>query len=351
MADVWNSVDPLGDALQFLRMSAVLYCQSELSSPWGVDLPQLEGCMMFHVVTSGRCWVQVDGAEATMLETGELALVPHGRGHQLVSHPGGATARLFDLPRECVSERFSILRHGGNGEMTTMLCGVVRFDNPAADHLIRVLPPVIRVGGWNAREMEWIGSTLKLIKMEARELRPGAESVLTRLADIFVIQAVRSWVAQEPSGGGWVGAFRDRQIGHAIALIHRDPTRNWTVASLASAVGMSRSAFAARFTQLVGQPVMRYATQSKMHAAHLLLKQGDGSLAEFAARLGYKSEAAFNRAFKRLTGVPPGQTRRNGRLFSEVESEMREPVNGADRTNGRGGIRASVTTCTNRAGA
>jgi AraC-like DNA-binding protein len=321
-------------------MGAVLYCESELTAPWGIDLPKVEGCMMFHVVTSGRCWVQVNGAEPAKLEAGDMALVPHGRGHQLVSVPGGSTARLFDLNCECVSKRFSILRHGGGGETTRMFCGVVRFDEPAADHLIRVLPPVIRVDHWNAREIEWIGSTLKLVTAEAREMRAGAESVLTRVADIFVIQAVRSWIAQEPSGAGWVSAFRDRQIGLAVAMIHRDPARNWTVASLAHAAGMSRSAFAARFRQLVGQPVMRYATQYKMNAAQVLLKQGDGSLAEFAARLGYRSESAFNRAFKRLTGAPPGQSRRNGRTLSEAESGAHEPGNGIDtsRQNGRSGI-------------
>jgi AraC-like DNA-binding protein len=324
MADVWTSVDPLGEALQFLRMSGVLYCRSEFTRPWGLALPPLDGCMMFHVVTSGHCWLEVDGSEATLLEAGDLALVPHGRGHQLLGERGAPTAKLFDLPRESVSERYEILRYGGGGPLTTMLCGVVRFDNPAADHAIRLLPPIIRVDAWNSREMEWIGSTLRFVTAEARELRAGAESVLTRLAELFVIQAIRSWVARNPSGKGWVVAIGDKKIGSAIALIHRNPIRNWTVAGLASAVGMSRSAFAARFTQLVGQPAMHYATQCKMHAAQMLLKEGSESLAELADRLGYKSEAAFSRAFKRLIGVSPGAVRRNGRQGSKTEAELPE---------------------------
>jgi AraC-like DNA-binding protein len=200
-----------------------------------------------------------------------------------------------------------------------MLCGVVRFDNPAADHLIRLLPPVIRAGAWNSPEMDWIKSTLRLVTAEARELRAGAESILTRLADIFVVQAVRSWVAQTPSEAGWTAALRDKQIGRAIALIHRDPTRNWTVASLADTVGMSRSAFAGRFTQLVGHPAMHYATLCKMQAAQLLLKEDSSSVAELAGRLGYQSEAAFSRAFKRFTGVSPGSVRRNRRHPSDAE--------------------------------
>jgi AraC-like DNA-binding protein len=348
VADVWTSVDPLGEALQFLRMSAVLYCQSEFTAPWGVALPPVERCMMFHVVTSGQCWLEVNDTEPTLLQAGDMALVPHGRGHRLLHEPGAATAKLFDLPRESVSERYEILRHGAGGAITTMLCGVVRFDNPAADQLIRLLPRTIRVDGWNSREMEWIGSTLRLVTAEARELRAGAETVLTRLADIFVIQAIRWWVAHEPSGTGWIAAFRDKQIGSAVALIHRDPTRNWSVASLAAAVGMSRSAFAARFTQLVGEPAVHYATQCKMNAAHLLLKENNGSLAELSARLGYKSEAAFSRAFKRFTGVPPGAVRRNGPAAPELLAEIADK-DLFDNNTGQGSNDMTDTTLPPRA--
>ena len=160
---------------------------------------------------------------------------------------------------------------------------------------------------------DWMQSTLRLMAVEAKELRPGGETVITRLADILVIQAIRSWIERDPAAQtGWLGALQDRQIGRAIALIHRDPARAWTVASLATVVAMSRSGFAARFTELVGEPAMQYVTRWRMHVALTWLKEDAAALGEMATRLGYQSEAAFSRAFKRFTGVSPGAARRNG---------------------------------------
>jgi AraC-like DNA-binding protein len=293
-------------------MSGVFYCRSEFTAPFALALPPFEGSMMFHVVTAGQCWLEVDGTEPCLLRPGDLALVPQGGGHRLVSEAGVAAGQLFDLPRELVSERYEILRHGGGGAPTTAICGVVRFDHPAAHHLIQLLPKLITVDPWSSPDGEWIQSTLRFMAAEARELRAGGETIITRLADILVVQAIRSWMARDPlAQTGWLGALRDVQIGRAIASIHRDPTRRWTVASLAEAVGMSRSAFAARFTQLVGEPAMRYAVRWKMHAASMWLAENDASLAELASRLGYESEAAFSRAFKRFMGTSPGAVRRN----------------------------------------
>ncbi len=313
MTDPWKPVDPLGEALHFLRMSGVFYCRSDFTAPWALALPEFKDCMMFHVVTVGQCWLEVEGADARLLRPGDLALVPHASGHRLVSEAGVPAAALFDLPRQLVSDRYEILQHGGGGAPTTAICGVVRFDHPAADHLKRLLPKLISVDVWNSPEMEWLQSTLRFMAAEAQELRAGGETVITRLADILVIQAIRFWIARDPAAQtGWLGALRDDQIGRAIALIHRDPTRQWTVAALASAVGMSRSAFAARFTDLVGEPAMHYVTRWNMHAAQMWLTEGDLSLGELAGRLGYKSEAAFSRAFKRFIGISPGAARRRG---------------------------------------
>jgi AraC-like DNA-binding protein len=311
MAETWSPVDPLGEALHFLRLSGIFYCRSEFTAPWALALPPFKACMMFHVVTEGQCWLDVEGADPRLLRPGDLALVPHGEGHRLVGEAGVPAAKLFDLPRELISDRYEILRHGGGGPSTTAICGVVRFDHPAAQHLISLLPRLIAVDAWSSPEMEWIQSTLRFMAIEARELRAGGETVITRLADILVIQAIRAWIARDPAAQtGWLGALRDRQIGRTIALVHREPGRNWTVASLATTVGMSRSAFAARFTELVGEPAMRYVTRWKMHAARMWLEEGDASVSELAGRLGYESEAAFSRAFKRCIGVSPGSVRR-----------------------------------------
>src|SRR5687767_9957912 len=311
--ELWKpAADPLGEALHFLRMSGSFYCLSEFTTPRALDLPPMQDCVMFHVVTAGECRLEVPGAEVCTLRPGALALVPHGRGHSLSSGSDVTAAKLFDLPRELVSDRYEHLRHGGGGAPTTMLCAAVRFEDPSAQHLLRLLPRLIAVDAWNSPELEWLQSTLRFLSTEARELRAGGETVITRLADILVIQAIRSWISTDPQAQtGWLGALRDKQIGRAIALIHRDPARDWTLSALASAVAMSRSAFAARFTELAGVPAMQYLARCRMQLAARWLKESDAPLADIAARSGYQSEAAFNRAFKKFAGVSPGMARKS----------------------------------------
>ena len=308
----WHSMDQLGEALHLLRMSGVFYCRSEFTTPWALELPPFANCLMFHVVTAGTCWLEVDGARSRLLQPGDLALVPHGDGHRLAGEPGAAGARLFDLPREQISDRYEILRLGGGGAATSVVCGAVTFDHPAARQLVQVLPRVICVDATRSPQLDWVQSTVRLMAAEARELRPGGETVITRLADILVIQAIRSWIEEDAAAQtGWLGALRDQQIGPAIALIHRDPARAWTVAILADAAAMSRSAFAARFNSLVGEPPMRYLARWRMHIAATRLKEDHNlALGEIALDLGYQSEAAFSRAFKRFTGSSPGAVRR-----------------------------------------
>jgi AraC-like DNA-binding protein len=183
----------------------------------------------------------------------------------------------------------------------------VRLDHPAPHHIVPLLPDVIHIEPGGGAQGEWMQSTLRLIATEAASLRPGGEAVLTRLSDILVIQALRGWIEHDPAAQrGWLGALRDPQIGRAISLIHRDPARGWTVASLASELAMSRSSFAARFTDLVEEPAMRYVTRWRMQVARVWLVEDGATVADVAGRLGYQSEAAFSRAFKRMVGVSPG---------------------------------------------
>jgi len=292
-------------------MSGTFYCSSEFTAPWALALPSMNRFLMLHAVTSGRCWLEVPGTPNRLLQSGDLALVPRCEGHQLSSDPGMSGQPLFDLPREQISERYEILRLGEGGAPTTVVCGVFQFDHPAAQHLVSLLPGLIVVEAWGAPHMDFIQATLRVMAVEAREIKPGGETVITRLADILVIQAIRAWIAQDPAAQtGWLGALQDKHIGRIISLIHRAPERAWTLESLAAEAAMSRSAFAARFTELMGEPAMHYVSRWRMHTALTWLKQDDATVGELSRRLGYESEAAFSRAFKRHIGVSPGAARR-----------------------------------------
>ena len=196
--------------------------------------------------------------------------------------------------------------------MTQLSSGVLRFDLVAGQQLIEQLPKVLQIDAWDDEDDSWLQSTLRFIAREARELRPGGETVITHLADILIIQALRVWIDAAPkTNRGWLAALRDKQVGRALAAIHREPEKCWTVESLASLVGMSRSGFSARFTQLVGVSAKRYLTRWRMQLARARLQQTPDTLAVLADHLGYQSEAAFCRAFKREFGVPPGSLRQN----------------------------------------
>jgi AraC-like DNA-binding protein len=310
MKDLWTPADSLGDALHVLRLSTTLYSSCLLTTPWAFELPRLPDTLMFHVVTTGHCWLEVEGREPCMLQPGDLALVPHGDGHRLASDPGQPGPGLFDIPSRMLTERYEVIRHGGGGSETRTICGTVGFDHPATRQLIAALPALIVVPADESPQAEWIRSAVRLMAAEARQVRPGGETVVSRLADVLVIQAIRAWLERDPAAHtGWLGALRDPQIGGALALIHRDLDRQWTVAGLADFAAMSRSAFAARFTALVGESPMRYIARWRMQTAVTWLQEEDLTLSELAARLGYQSEAAFSRAFKRVMGRAPGSVR------------------------------------------
>jgi AraC-like DNA-binding protein len=306
-----ETTDPLAETLHMLRLTGTLYCRGELTAPWSVAIPRIDGVMIFIVVTSGACWLELEGKEPRLLQQGSLALIPHATPHVLSSAAGLAGMPLFDLPVEKVSERYEIMRHGGGGELTRTMYGVVRFDDVAAEHLLRLLPEIIMIESWDDQTGGWLQSTLRFIANEATTLKPGGETVITRLSDVVVIQAIRSWLETSPCADtGWLKALRDPQIGKALALMHRQPGVEWSVETLAMRAGMSRSAFAARFSELVGETPLKYLTEWRMRVARSRLIDTSDPLSAISIDLGYQSEAAFCRAFKRVFGQPPGSFRR-----------------------------------------
>src|SRR5262249_49746295 len=169
-------------------------------------------------------------ADSCVLQPGTVALIPHGEGHSLLGEPGAVPIDLVDAPHELLSPRYELLRHGGGGARTSMLCGLVPFDHPAAGDLLRLLPRVI-YHTVTSPQAEWISSTLRVVATEAQALKAGGEALITRLADILVLDTVRSWLAKNPERAGWLGALREKQIGQALTLIHRDPNRDWTLST------------------------------------------------------------------------------------------------------------------------
>ena len=308
-------MDVLIDVLETLRLAGGLYCRSDLSAPWGGWIAPTSAAV-FHVVDRGECWLRLDGEKsAARLSGGDLAVLPRGRGHRLSDEPDTPARLIIPVDDETPPEheRFAF---GGGGAPTVVLCGVVRFESEhrGAHPLITTLPPVIVV---RAKGAGWPGldATLRALADEAGAGGPGTETIVRRLSDVLFVLAVRAWAeSRQGDRGGWIGALRDPRVGAALVLIHRDPGLGWTIASLASGIGMPRSAFAAHFGALVGEPPLRYLTRWRMNLAADALRGGDATVASVARRVGYRSEGAFSKTFKQHLGVSPGAYRRNERL-------------------------------------
>ena len=303
--------DPLGEILHLLKLTGTFYCQSRLSAPWGIEVPAFDGVMCFAVVTSGRGWLSVGSSEPLLIEQGSLVLLNGGLPHCFRSDPSEPVIPLEALPVRKITEIYEMLDYGGGGATTSLMYGIVRMDHAAGGLLMELLPNVLKIDSWSGEAGNWLQGTLQFIASEARELRPGGETVITRLADVVVIEAIRRWIDTAPeTEQGWLKGARDPQVGRAIMAIHRAPAQAWTVESLARTAGLSRSAFSARFTALIGLSAMQYLTVWRMHVARAMLQQSSHAVAAIAAEVGYQSEPAFSRAFKRVFAETPGRARR-----------------------------------------
>jgi AraC-like DNA-binding protein len=306
-------MDPLTDILQDMRLESSFYARSDLRAPWGLAFSVKDG-PSFHVIVTGHCWLRID-TERIPLHAGDLVLLPHGVAHQLASNSEGPAIPLEALPSERIGHNAALLRSEGDGERSLLICGGVQFAGPIAHPLLELLPRMLLLSseGDQERKQEdaWLDTTLTMLGAEALSLRPGSVAMMTRLADILVLQTIRAWLECDNNRQpGWLGALRDPDIGHALALIHQRAEEPWTVSSLAREIHLSRSVFSERFSRLVGLPPMQYVTRWRMHLASSWIREDHLSLSEVAYRLGYSSEAAFSRAFKRHLQVPPGVIRR-----------------------------------------
>jgi AraC-like DNA-binding protein len=319
----WELTDPLTEALYQVRMRGAFYSWTEASAPGSVEMPQLPDTLSFHIVARGTACLEVAGQEPVELAQGQLALVPRGIGHRISTEVGAPVVGRADLlPQTMIGDSFSLLRLGPPDREVSLalLCGVVAFDSSAVQNVLTVLPPVIRV---DSRAHPMMAALLPLLAGELREPRPGGDAVATRLADVLVVETVRAWlVDQADDVTGWVAALRDPQLGAALAAVHRAPGDPWSLELLAARARMSRSSFAGRFAEVVGMPPMTYVADTRMRAARTMLAEG-ATVAAVASALGYGSEAAFSRAFSRVTGRTPGQARRadRGEMLHDVVPE------------------------------
>ncbi len=305
------TTDVLTDVLETVRVGAACYGRVEAAAPWGIGVDADEEDAKFHVVLSGECWLDVAGHDPIHLSGGDLVALPHGHAHALRDVPSSPIRPLSELITDGPCKCQASISMGGEGPAATLVTGSFHFEDRRNNPLLSVLPPVIVLPGEMSRNVHWLEPTLKFIACEAASGRPGAQTVVSRLADVLFIQIVRGYLASLPPGAsGWLGALGDSQIGQALGLIHQSPELDWTVQSLAAKVAMSRSAFASRFARLVGEPPLAYVTRWRMQKAAGLLRQSSATLADIAERVGYDSEAAFSKAFKRAVGSAPGAYRR-----------------------------------------
>ena len=306
----FDPADEVSQLLRVIRIRSTIYCRSLMGAPWGFGV-QAHGHPAFHVVTAGSCWLEIDGQPGQIsLAAGDLVVLPLGNRHWMRDAPRSPVTELEEILTTTPLDAGRHLRYGGSGPATGLLCGGLTVESGPAHPVLRSLPPAVVIRGTRGRPAGWLSATLEMLTAETAAGAPGAQEVVTRLADVLLIQALRAALRQlESSAGAGLLALRDRQIATAIRLIHAQPDYGWTVGELAGRVALSRSAFSARFRNLAGESPLRYVTRTRLAHAAALLRTTDAPLAQIAARAGYGTEFSFSKAFKRTFGVAPGAYR------------------------------------------
>jgi AraC-like DNA-binding protein len=280
-------------------------------------LPGADHLIAYHVVTSGRCFACLVGGQPIALEAGEVVVFTHGDAHIMSSDPNmradPPSADVLDIAVAGQTPFHINYANGGPGS-TNLVCGYLACDARPFNPLLEALPPVIKAGDTRDGETGWIGQFIRFAVAEVVYKRAGAETVLTKLSELMFIDVLRRYIETlPPQNTGWLAGLRDPFVGKALALIHDKPAHDWTIETLARQSGVSRTVLAERFTELVGIPPMHYLAKWRMQIASELLSSGSANIARIAADIGYESEAAFSRAFKKMIGVPPSAWRRGVR--------------------------------------
>jgi AraC-like DNA-binding protein len=329
------SQDTLSDVLRAVRLRGAVFFNITGSSDWAAEAPpsaELVPLLMpgvghvieYHAVAQGSCWVGMPGGPAVQLFAGDVVMFPHGDAHVVSSAPGMrgspdmswlADVKFDRLPLQLAFEGLR-LQHPAPLERdadATIVCGFLGCDLQPFNPLIAALPRMLHLRA--SDDGAWIAQFTQQAAAESRAQRPGGEAMLARMSEMMFVDAVRRYADQLPDdSAGWLAGVRDRFVGRTLALLHEQPAKHWTIDELGRRVGLSRSALHERFAQLIGVPPMHYLMQWRMQAAAHLLLESRATVAVIALEVGYESEAAFARAFKRLVGRPPAAWRREHAL-------------------------------------
>lgn len=316
--------DVLSDVLGAVRLTGVVFFDFELSTPWVVEappareiassvMPGAQRVIEYHLIARGNGWGHTVGGEPIRLREGDLLVFPQGDPHVLSSSPGMRERPDMSFFGRLSTSRPLVYEHGGGGtERTRIVCCFLGCDERPFNPLLAALPSVIHLSANAPRATTgWLGTLMGIAVSESGKERLGGENVLARLSELMFVEAIRRYLETLPlAETGWLAGLRDHVVGQALAALHAAPEKAWTVDLLARAVGVSRSVLAERFASMVGQPPMQYLTLWRMQLASRLLARGE-QVAAVAAAVGYDSEAAFSRAFKKVTGQAPGTWRRS----------------------------------------
>jgi AraC-like DNA-binding protein len=326
-------MDVLSEVLKVIKLEGAIYYNAEFSAPWLFRAPPSRvvvpyfspgggHVIIYHLLTEGKCCAGVEDGERIDITAGEVVIFPHGDAHIMGNGRGAA---MIDSERDLhhiLGQGLMLARAGGGGEVTRLVCGYMSCDPQLSDTLLAGLPSILKINIRNDDSGRWLENSIRFSVGEANASLAGGEAVLSKLSEVLFVETLRRYIAQlPPEQTGWLAGARDPEIGKALALLHRNPAKPWTIATLAQEVGMSRSVLAARFRDYLGEPPISYLTRWRLQIGARMLKSSNGSVAEIAAEVGYESEAAFNRAFKREFEVPPARFRLNYRTAGAAAAQ------------------------------